>query len=96
MTSNEARNELKVMVLSDLAAICKKVAANSAVPDELRADAREMVEEFNSLLPDSGKGNPSEHAQGEFLLARMARFLPRIIEIQSLAEDDRGPLEGEE
>jgi hypothetical protein len=68
MTSNEARNELKVMVLSDLAAICKKVAENSAVPDDLRADAREMVEEFNSLLPVRGKGNPLEQAQGELLL----------------------------
>jgi len=87
MTSNEARNELKVMVLSDLAAICKKVSENSAVPDKVRADARAMVEEFNSLLPFRGKGNPSEHAQGELLLVKIARFLPRILEIQSWPSD---------
>jgi hypothetical protein len=87
VTSNQARNELKVTVLSDLAAICKKVAENSEVPDALRANARELVEEFNSLLPVRGKGNPLEHSQGEFLLIRMARFFPRIIEIQSWPAD---------
>jgi hypothetical protein len=96
MTSNEARNKLKVMVLSDLAAICKKVAENSAVPDNLRADARGLVEEFNSLLPVRGKGNPLEHAQGEFLLIKMGRFFPRIAEIRSLPADERGAFEGEE
>jgi hypothetical protein len=49
MTSDQARNELKVMVLIDLAAICRKVAEHSEVPDALRAYASEMVEEFNSL-----------------------------------------------
>jgi hypothetical protein len=87
MTSDQARNELKVMVLSDLAAICKKVAENSEAPDALRAYASEMVAEFNALLPARGKGNPSQHAQAETLLIKMARFFPRIIEIQSWPAD---------
>jgi len=82
------------MVVSDLAAICKKVAENSAAPDKLRADARELVAEFNSLLPARGKGTPSEHTQGETLLIKMARFLPRVVEIHTWPADDRGAFEG--
>jgi hypothetical protein len=87
MDSNAAKNELKVMVLMDLAAICGKVAENSAVPDDLRADARHLVEQFEALLPARGKGTPSEHARGEFLLVKMARFLSRIVEVQSWPAD---------
>jgi hypothetical protein len=45
------------------------VAENSAVPDDLRATAPDLVAKFEALLPARGRGNPSEHAQGEFLLA---------------------------
>jgi len=90
MTSNEARNEVKAMVLIDLAAICRKLAEDSIVPDALRAEARELVEKFDSLLPARGKGTPSQHAQGEALLAKMARFLPRILEVQSWPADSIG------
>jgi len=83
MDTNAARNEVKVMVVIDLAAICKKLAENSIVPDDLRAEARDMVEEFDAILPVRGKGSPAERMWGEALLIRMARFLPRIIEIQS-------------
>ena len=90
MDANAARNEVKVMVVMDLAAICRKLAENSIVPDGIRAEARELLKEFDSLLPARGKGNPSEHAQGESLLIRMARFLPRVIEIQSWPADSSG------
>jgi hypothetical protein len=83
MDSNAARNEMKVMVLIDLAAICRKLAESSAVPDDMRADAREMVGEFESLLPARGRGNPSEHFRGETLLFKMARFLEKIPEVES-------------
>lgn len=83
MDTNTARNQVKVMVAIDLAAICWKLAENSTVPDNLRAEARELLEEFEELLPARGKGTQSEQSQGEFLLAKMARFLPRIIEVQS-------------
>ena len=96
MDSNQARNELKVMVVTDLAAICKKLAESPIVPDNLRAAASEFVEEFNALLPARGKGTPIEHTQGEALLIRMARFLPRIVEIHTLPADTRGGFEGEE
>jgi hypothetical protein len=90
MDTNAARNEVKVMVVIDLAAICKKLAESSIVPDNLRAEARRFVEEFESLLPARGKGTPAEHAQGETLLVKMARFLPRVIEIQSWPADSSG------
>lgn len=96
MDTNAARNEVKVMVVMDLAAICRKLAENSIVPDNLRAEAHELVEEFDSLLPARGKGTPSEHAKGETLLVKMARFLPRVNEIWSLPANDRGEFEGEE
>lgn len=83
MTSMESKNEMLVMVLTDLAAICKKLAENSAVPEELRVEARKFGEEFDSLLPHRGKGTAAQHAQGERLLAKIARFLPRVLEVQA-------------
>jgi hypothetical protein len=38
MDTNAARNEVKVMVVIDLAATCKKLADSSIVPDTLRAE----------------------------------------------------------
>jgi hypothetical protein len=90
MDINAARNEVKVSVVMDLAAICKKLADNSVVPDNLRGQARELVADFDSLLPARGKGTPSEHAEGEQLLVKMARFLTRVIEIQSWPADSAG------
>jgi len=89
MASNEAKDEMLVMVVSDLAAICKKLAEDSVVPDELRVKARQFVEEFNSLLPARGEGSRAEHAAGEHLLVSMARFLPRLLEVH--AQPVRGP-----
>jgi hypothetical protein len=90
MDINAAKNEIKVMVVMDLAAICKKLAENSVVPNSLRVQARELLDEFDSLLPARGKGTPSEHAQGEVLLVKMARFLTRVIEIHSWPADSAG------
>ena len=73
-----------VMVLTDLAAICKKLADSSAVPEELRARARQFVAEFDLLLPYRGRGTAAHHAEGEQLLQKIARFLPRVIEIRAL------------
>lgn len=56
---------MKVMVLSDLSAICKKLADDPAVPDDLRARARELVEEFNDLAEVRGRGNSTEHSMGD-------------------------------
>jgi hypothetical protein len=91
MDSNAEKNELKVTVLMDLAAICRKVAEHSAVSDDLRADARHLVEQFELLLPARGKGTPSEHAHGEFLLIKMARFLTRVAEVESWPADSSMP-----
>jgi len=94
MDENAARNEVKVMVLMDLAAICKKLADNSVVPNNMRVEASTLLEEFDALLPARGKGTASEHAQGEMLLVRMARYLSRVIEIHMWPADDRGAFEG--
>lgn len=81
MVSAESKNEMLVMVLTDLAGICKKLAENSAVPEKLRVEARKFGEEFDSLAPYRGEGTAAQHAQGEQLLAKIARFLPRVLEV---------------
>ena len=91
MTSNEAKNEMLVMVLTDLAGICQKVADNSAVPETLRAEARKFREEFDSLAPYRGKGTAAQHSQGEMLLAKIARFLPRLLEVAAHPNVSEGP-----
>ena len=84
MTSmHDMKNEMLAMVLTDLAAICNKIADNSAVPKHLQGRAREFVAEFKSLLPTAGKGTASQHVQGEELLIKIARFLPRVLEVKA-------------
>src|SRR5215467_7436003 len=83
MVTNESKNEMLVTVLTDLAAICQKLAENSAVPEELRVQARKLVEQFNSLLPVRGKGTADQHFEGEQLITRTTRFLPRVLEVRA-------------
>jgi hypothetical protein len=83
MASSESKNEMLVMVLTDLSAICKKLTESSAVPEGLRARAGEFVMEFNTLLQVRGKGTAAQHVQGEELLIKIARFLPRLLEVQA-------------
>jgi hypothetical protein len=87
MTANQAKNEVEVMVLSDLAAICKKLAENSAVPKTLRDRAGDFAEEFKLLVPYQGKGDARVHLQAENLLIKIARFLARITELQTWPAD---------
>jgi len=87
MSSNQAKNEVEVMVLTDLATICRKLAENSTVPERLRERAGEFVREYESLLPERGKGNATIHFQAENLLIKIARFLPRILELQPVPAD---------
>ena len=84
MTSLESKNEMEVMVLTDLAAICAKLAENSAVPEKLRVQARQFLTEFNALSSLRGEGTASPHFAGEALLTRIARFLPRVTEVESV------------
>jgi hypothetical protein len=90
MTSNRTKNEVEVMVLSDLAATCRKLAENPAVPPRLREQAGELVQEFDLLVPHRGTGNATVHFRGENLLVRMSRFLPRILELQPWPADSSG------
>jgi hypothetical protein len=41
------------------------------------------VAEFNMLLPSKGKGTAHEHFRGEALIIKIARFLPRLLEIHA-------------
>lgn len=81
MTSNESKNEMLVMVLMNLGELCRSLAENPAVPAELRTQAQRFAEEFDSLLPYRRIGTPAQHAQGEKLLIRIARFLPRLVDV---------------
>lgn len=83
MASNDSKNEMLVMVLTDLAEICKKLTDNSAVSETLRVQARQLVAEFDSLAPYRGKGTAAQHTQGEALLVRIARFLPTVLQVQA-------------
>jgi hypothetical protein len=83
MISNESKNAMEVMVLNDLAAICRKLAEDSATPEALRGKAQEFVEEFNALLPARDTGTAAMHFGGEQLLTKIARFLPRVLEDQA-------------
>lgn len=83
MVTKESKNEMLVMVLTDQAAICQKLVDNSAVPEGLRVQARDLEGEFNSLLPVRGKGTAAQHYEGEQLIIRITRFLPRVIEVRA-------------
>ena len=83
MASSESKNEMLVMVLTDLSAICQKLAENPVVPEHLRLQGAEFVMEFNQLVAIRGKGTAPQHFRGEALLTRIARFLPRVLEVQA-------------
>jgi hypothetical protein len=78
-----SRNEVKAMVLVDLAEICRKVADHPAVSEAMREQARNYVKQYEFLLPVRGKANSDEHFWGETLLVQIAGFLPQILELQS-------------
>ena len=71
-----------VMVVTDLAAICQKLADNTLFPEGLRVQARQLVAEFNFLLQFRGKATASQFCAAEGYLIRIAQFLPRVIEVQ--------------
>ena len=80
MRSLQSRNELEVMLLMDLAEICKKVAKHSAVTEKVRVRAGELVQEFNLVLPFLSEGTNPQEFRREDLLIKMARFLPDIVD----------------
>jgi hypothetical protein len=80
MISNDEKNDMEVMVLTDLAGICKKLAYNPGLPDQLRIQARQFGETYDLLAPHKGKGTFAQHQMGEELLMKIARFLPRVLE----------------
>ena len=59
-------------VLTDLAAIFKKLADNSEVPEYFRVKAREFVEEFDWPSPYRGKATAAQYSEAEKLLQKMA------------------------
>lgn len=51
ITSLEAKNEMDVMVLVDLAETCKKPAEHPRATEKVQVKARQLLEVFNVLLP---------------------------------------------
>ena len=78
--SLQSKHEMKVMVLTDLAGVCKKLSESSAITDEQRAKVRQFVEEFTSPSPLSGNHTPGARFEGQTLLIQMVRFLPEVLE----------------
>jgi hypothetical protein len=76
-----SRDDVKVMVLTDLATICRKLADDPAVLEDLRVRAAEFVSEYESFREYRGRSNNAQHQAGENLLVRIARFLPRIADM---------------
>jgi hypothetical protein len=77
-TTMTAKDDVKVMVLTDLAAICKKLSEEPAVPKHLRDQAAKFVAEYDSLVQYRGSSENPEHFRGEALLVKIGRFMPRI------------------
>jgi hypothetical protein len=67
-----------MMIRSDLAALCQKLAENPVVPKRLRAEALGFVESCNSLLPYRSTANREAHFEREQLVFRITGFLPNI------------------
>ena len=76
--ATQSKYEMKQMVLTDLADVCKKLSESSAVTEEQRTQMRQFAKEFDSLLPFRGEDIPEAHFEGEYLLARMARSLSEL------------------
>jgi hypothetical protein len=83
MISNDEKNYMEVTVLTDLAGICKKLADNQGLPDQLRIQARQFGEAYDVLGAHKGKGTSARHQMGEELLMKIARFLPRVLEVRA-------------
>ena len=59
----------------------KRLADDPALLEELRVQAGKFVDEYESLLEYRGTSNNAQHNAGEQLLVRIARFLPKIVEM---------------
>ena len=79
MTPTKPKDEILGMLLVDLGGICKKLAGKPGVPQEVRMRARQLAQEFDTLVPYSGIAAPAQHAQGEELLFKITRFLPSAL-----------------
>jgi hypothetical protein len=72
--------KMLVMVLTDLAASCKKLDETSELPEELPVQVCEFVAKFNSLLSTGGEVlSLNMFKAGN----RIARFLPRVFEVEA-------------
>ena len=82
MGTDELKNEMEGMVLSDLADLYRKLSSLSTLNEPIRMQAAEFVVEFESMVEFLGGRNTFQHFQREQLLLRMALFLPEILEVQ--------------
>ena len=75
MPTLQSKYEMKQMVLTELAGLCKRLGESSAITEEERAKVRQFVNEFDSLMSMRDKAIPSERFDGEQLVVQIARFL---------------------
>ena len=80
IVSLEEKYEMKLMVLTDLAAVCKKLSDSSAITEDQRVQVRHFVDVYNQLVPFYGEGTPEVVFEAHKLLIQMARFLPNVVE----------------
>lgn len=76
----QSKDEMKYMVLAELAGLCKKLVESSAITDRQRTKIRQFVNEFDSLMSMRDESSASARFEGTELLERIARFLPQIAE----------------
>ena len=77
--------DVKLMALSDLAELCKKLAEEPALTKNLCLKAQEFARKYDSL-PSRGANTGAERYEEETLLIEIARFLPDVA--QDEGEDD--------
>jgi hypothetical protein len=80
MPTVQAKYEMKQMVLTELAGLCKKLGESSAITEGQRAKVRQFANEFDSLMSMRDKNIPTELFEGEELLVQIARFLPQVVD----------------
>jgi hypothetical protein len=59
---------------------CEEDIRASCRNENLRRKTGQLMAEFDALLPYRGKGNVLAHVEGESLLHRMAKFIPRVLD----------------
>ena len=86
MKTLESDDDLQLIVLADLAAICERLAENVTIPRLLREKSGQLLEEFNALTSSDGELTAFQHFKAQALLFRITRFLPDVLTVDGRFE----------